>query len=201
LSEANDLKRTPEVLAEETGFDAAIVRGVMAGESDADTARDLAMRMAATYPIALDEVWLERADTDAGVRVMHERESRASARHYTRTDGAGRDVVYFEYRDTVMSRVAPFKPEWVQPLRIVSDDSPDNDAVAFNNGHLLHQLTFYIGEVNVYWIIGGRRHCARMNTGDSSYMAPFIPHSFTSRGARLGLIIAVTYAGDVQPAL
>ena len=34
-----------------------------------------------------------------------------------------------------------------------------------------------------------------MNTGDSNYIPPFIPHSFASRNKnKLGLIIAVTFA-------
>ena len=37
-----------------------------------------------------------------------------------------------------------------------------------------------------------------MNTGDSNYITPFVPHSFTSRDPdNLGLIIAITYAGQV----
>jgi methylphosphonate synthase len=202
LSEANDLKRTTDLVALDTGTDPTIVEAVLAGTAPADEARALVMRMAATYPIPLDDVWLDPADTDEGARVMREAESRASGRTFVRTDRGGREVAYYEYRDTAMSRVAPFKPEWVKPLRWVGDDDPDNLAVSFNNGHLLHQLTFYIGEVNVYWVSGGRRHCARMNTGDSSYMAPFIPHTFTSRDPEcVGLIIACTYAGEVHPAL
>lgn len=202
LSEANDLKRTPDLLAKETGVDLAVVDAVIAGTADAEAARGLLMRIAATYPIPLDDVWLDLGDTDEGARVMSEEASRASGRTFVRRDRGGRDVAYYEYRDTAMSRVAPFKPEWVQPLRFVEDDDPDNLAVAFNHGHLLHQLTFYIGAVNVYWIEGGRRCCARMDTGDSSYMAPFIPHSFTSRDpANPGLILAVTYTGEVHPAL
>jgi alcohol dehydrogenase class IV len=202
LSEANDLKRTPDVLAKETGVDLKVVNAVIDGTGDSEAARALLMRMAATYPIPLDEVWLDLADTDEGARVMREADSRASGRVFVRRDRSGRDVSYYEYRDTAMSRVAPFKPEWVQPLRFVNDYDPDNLSVAFNNGHLLHQLTFYIGEVNVYWVTEERRFCARMNTGDSSYMAPFVPHSFTSRDPECpGLILAVTYTGEVHPAL
>jgi methylphosphonate synthase len=41
-----------------------------------------------------------------------------------------------------------------------------------------------------------------MNTGDSCYITPFVPHSFTGRDEKApALIIAVTYAGDVRRAI
>ena len=41
-----------------------------------------------------------------------------------------------------------------------------------------------------------------MNSCDSNYITPFVPHSFASRDPNnLGLIIAVTYAGRVRTAL
>ena len=101
-----------------------------------------------------------------------------------------------------MSRTAPFKPEWIAELRVVGDDDPENPDVAYNNGHLMHQTTFFIGPVNFYWRSGGRNHCVEMTTGDSNYITPYVPHSFTSRRSdRRGLIIAVTYAGQVGRAL
>ena len=67
---------------------------------------------------------------------------------------------------------------------------------------MLHQATFFIGEVNFYWEIEGKKHCACLNTGDSNYITPFVPHSFASRNPdKPGLIIAITFAGSVQNAL
>merc|ERR1719150_771082 len=41
-----------------------------------------------------------------------------------------------------------------------------------------------------------------MNTGDSNFIAPFVPHSFANRdGSRDALIIAVTYSEHVKRAL
>lgn len=202
LTGANNLKRTPEALANEVGWDETAVRDVIAGETDFDTARALVHAMVDTYPIALDELWVTPDDTDDGVRVMSEEATTTSSRVFNRKDCTGGHSPYYDYRDTAMSRTGPFKPEWIQPLRVVEDAGPDNCDVAYNKGHLLHQTTFFIGEVNFYWTQEGKNYGAEMNTGDSNYITPFVPHSFTSRDPEhLGLIIAITYAGGVSRAL
>lgn len=202
LSEANDLKRTPAALAEELHLDAETVDAVIAGRAQFETARALAQAMAETYPVSLAEIWIEPDDTDNGVRLMSAAQSAASSRVFERKDRRGGLSPYYEYRDTAMSATAPFKPEWIAELRQVDDADPDNPDVAYNNGHLLHQTTFFIGPVNFYWKGPGGSHCAVLETGDSNYITPFVPHSFTSRDLeRRGLIIAVTYAGEVRRAL
>ena len=202
LSEANDLKRTAPALASELGFDLAKVESVIAGNSDLSSAHEVLRAMAETYPISLADIWVEADDTDHGVRITTAAQSLASSRVFDRKDAAGGLTPYYEYRDTAMSRTAPFKPEWIKELRVVGDASPDNKDVAYNNGHLMHQTTFFVGPVNFYWEIGGQRHCAQMDTGDSNYVTPYVPHSFASRDPNnLGLILAVTYGGELRRAL
>lgn len=202
LSEANDLKRTPEALAKELGWEFEAVKAVIAGAADVEAAHRLVHAMCETYPVSLADLWLEPDDTEAGAKLMTAAESEASRRTFGRRDRTGAETLYYEYRDTAMSRTAPFKPEWIAQLRVVDDADPNNPDVAYNNGHLLHQITFFIGPVNFYWEVGGTRHCAELDTGDSNYITPFVPHSFTSRDAgRRGLIIAVTYGGGVRNAL
>ncbi len=202
LSEANDLKRTPEALARELDLDPGLVRSVIDGEADAAVAEGVVRAMASAYPISLADMWVDRDDTDDGVRLMTADDSARSSRIFERRDRHGALSEYYEYRDTAMSRHAPFKPEWIAELRQVADDDPDNQDIAYNNGHLLHQTTFFIGPVNFYWEVQGRKHCAKLNTGDSNYITPFVPHSFASRDpAQRGLIIAVTYSGEVGRAL
>ena len=85
LSEANDLKRTPEALAQDLGWISAEVKAVLAGERDRAIAERLACDMAAFYPISLRDVWVDTDDTDEGVRLMEARASAASApqkRHF-----------------------------------------------------------------------------------------------------------------------
>lgn len=202
LSEANDLKRTPDALADEIGLDRALIADVVAGRAEVGLCRDVLQRMVDAYPIGLRDVWVEPDDTDDGCKIMRAEASAASARVFDRKDRDGALTPYYEYRDTAMSRLGPFKPEWIQPLRVVADADPDNPDVAYNNGHLLHQMTFFIGGVNFYWECGGVRRCAELTTGDSNYITPFAPHSFTSRDPdRPGLIIAVTFAGAVRRAI
>ncbi len=202
LSEANDLKRTPEIMAAELGLGVDFVRSALAGETGGTEVQVLARRMAEVYPISLASIWLEPDDTIDGIKHMPAAEARSTARVIPRGLPDGRTVPYFEYWDTAMSRTAPFKPEVVRQLHVVGDSDARNPAVAFNKGHLMHQLTFYVGEVNFYWQIEGEPRCAEMNTGDSSYVVPFVPHSFTSRNPDTpGYIIAVTSAGPVRVAL
>ena len=58
-----------------------------------------------------------------------------------------------------MSKLGPFKPEWIKELRNVNDSDPRNPEIAYNNGHFLHQLTFFIGPVNFYWKEGENYYC------------------------------------------
>lgn len=199
LSEANDLKRTPEALASELDLSYDAVHAVMQGEASLKDARALAEAVSAAYPVAFTDLWVEADDTVDGAVVMRASDSQASSRIFDRPDRTGSAKPYYEYRDTAMSRNGPFKPEWIEELRLVADNDPDNPDVAYNNGHLMHQLTFFVGPVNFYWQSDGKTHCAELETGDSNYISPFVPHSFASRDPNEnGLIIAVTFGAQVR---
>jgi len=201
-NEANDLKRTPEALADETGVSIKTVRAIISGKADESVALGLANKMTEIYPVSFLNILLEKDDTDDGVIVMRAKESKRTSRVFNRLDKTGQPAPYYEYRDTAMSRLGPFKPEWIRQLRVVDNADADNLDVAYNNGHLMHSLTFFVGEVNFYWKAGGKTHCRRMNTGDSHYITPYVPHTFTSRNSnKLGLIIATTYGDQVRQAL
>jgi hypothetical protein len=202
LSEANDIKRTPEALAAELGLDIGHLRAVLDGKADRTAAEGVLLAMVSKYPVSLADLWVEPDDTDDGAVICPASASAASSRVFDRKDAKGANTPYYDYRDTAMSRIAPFKPEWIQPIRVVRDANADNPDVAYNKGHLMHQMTFFIGPVNFYWQVDGRSYCAEMNTGDSNFITPFVPHSFTSRDPdNLGLIVAVTYSGNVRRAL
>jgi methylphosphonate synthase len=190
------------VLAVEIDMDTQTIQAVIEGRAGVEMAEAVVRAMTDKYPISLADLWVEPDDTERGVRIMRAQESAAMSRVFDRKDQNGGLTPYYEYRDTAMSRFAPFKPEWIRTIRVIDDADPDNPDVAYNNGHLMHQCTFFIGEVNFYWRIGDRGYSAEMNSGDSCYITPFVPHSFTSRNPdRLGLIIAVTYAGQVRKAV
>ena len=57
--------------------------------------------------------------------------------------------------DTATSALAPFKPELIEELVVVTDDEPLNPLVVMNKGHLLGQLTVFIGPVNFYCTVRG----------------------------------------------
>lgn len=201
LAEANDLKRDSHSLATELGFDDATIENVLAGAASPDTADEVIRRMGQTYPIDDADLRILPDDCDAGIKIMRAEESLATSRIFKRPDRRGQLEPYYEYRDTAFSRLSPFRPEWIRELRVVSDSDPHNPDVAFNHGHFLHQYSMYVGPVNHYWEVDGRRYSSEMNTGDSSYTTPFRPHTFTSRSTtERALILAVTFGGNVRRA-
>ena len=109
---------------------------------------------------------------------------------------------YYEYRDTAVSESAPFRPEWIKQLVYVKNNSPHNKDIKWNKGHLLHQITYFIGKVNFYYLDKNKKKVAIMNTGDSMFISPYVPHTFASRDANLNThIIAVTFSDKINTAL
>ena len=88
-----------------------------------------------------------------------------------------------------MSKISPFRPEWIQELVTVNNNKPNNPEAKFNNGHFLHQFTYFIGPVNFYYIENNKKKVAKMNTGDSMYISPYIPHTFTTRKNKEGILL------------
>ena len=201
LSEANDLKRTVEALSSDINVSIDKLKNIISGKSSIEDIYDVIKKMGAIYPIDSHELLLPKDDCENGVKIMRARDSEASGRIFDRKDGRGDATPYYEYRDTAMSKIAPFRPEWIRELRFVNNQDPNNPDVAYNNGHLLHQVTFFIGPVNFYWEINGKKFSKEMNTGDSNYITPYWPHSFTTRDKnRKAFILAVTFGGDVRRA-
>lgn len=201
LSEANDLKRTSEALADELELDRDHVARVIRGEAGVQAALALIARMGEVYPIDASELMIGEDDCVAGARIMRAAASRATSRVFDRRDRHGGRSPYYEYRDTAMSRLSPFRPEWIRELRVVRDADPNNPDVVFNKGHLLNQYTLFIGPVNYYWEVDGIRHGREMTTGDSVFGTPWWPHTFTARDAsNEAYILAVTFAGEVRRA-
>ena len=72
------------------------------------------------------------------------------------------------------------EPEWIKQLQVVNDNSTKNKNLKWNKGHLLHQFTYFNGEVNFYLKLVIKK-VSIMNTGDSMFISPYVPHTFTSR--------------------
>lgn len=197
----NDIKRRPEDAASELQIPLEDIKLIIEGKKP--LSQDLVEKAIKIWPVNARDFYVIQDDCPAGVKIMTSDESKKSSRIMHR---AGKP--YYEYRDTAMSTVAPFRPEWILELCFVDDNSPENSNVQWNNGHFMHQFTYFIGDVNFYYRdLTGAKKVAVMNTGDSMYITPFTPHTFTTRkGAKEnGLILALTYGGkltgDVQQEL
>lgn len=197
----NDIKRRPEDAANELGVNLSDIESIIQGKTL--ISQELVERATKIWPVNSRDFFVIRDDCPSGIKIMRAEESKKSSRIM---DRAGKP--YYEYRDTAMSTVAPFRPEWILELCYVDDNEPTNPNVQWNNGHFMHQFTYFIGDVNFYYQDHkGEKNVAVMNTGDSMYITPFTPHTFTTRkGAKEnGLILALTYGGkltgDVQQEL
>jgi len=184
----NDLKRDPDSAARDLGVPVRLIDEVIAGRRPLPA--DVLARAVETWPVNERDFFPVHDDAPTGARIVRASDSVASARVLRR---GGRD--YYEYRDTAMSRVSMFRPEWIRMLQPVADNDPDNPEVEWNNGHFLYQFTYFVGSVNYYYEWRGKRHCVPMNTGDSVSGLPYAPHTFAARGGDPALILALTYGG------
>ena len=201
LGVLNDLKRRPEDAAKELNISVEEIMNIIEGRKE--ISYEIIERAVKIWPVNTRDFYLIKDDCPDGIKIMRAEESAQSSRIIER---AG--LPYYEYRDTAMSTVSLFRPEWIEELCIVDDNGPNNSAVQWNNGHFMHQFTYFIGAVNYYYRgPDGEKKVAVMNTGDSVYGTPFRPHTFATRknAKKNGLILALTYgnqlAADTQQEL
>ena len=191
----NDLKRRPEDACKELNISNEEINKILDGKADPDF--KLLKRATEIWPINLNDFFGLEDDTKNNYKIFTKAESDKTARIMQR-----KNKPYYKYKDTVMSKISPFRPEWIEELVTVYDSNPENSDVVFNNGHFLHQFTYFIGPVNFYFIDeNGKKKLEEMNTGDSMYISPYTPHSFTTRknqDKKLGLILALTYTDKVD---
>lgn len=203
LTLINDLKRNRQAAAEDLGIPREQVEKIIAGEMDIP--EQVIERATRIWPVNKRDFRILEDDAPEGVLVMTKEQSQASSRVFAR---GGFD--YYEYRDTAMSKVVPFRPEWILELCQVEDNDPENPHVQWNNGHFMHQFTMFINAVNFYYMEDRRKKVMAANMGDSMYITPFVPHTFATRRqdsqrlyqGKKGLILAMTYGnklfGDPQ---
>jgi len=190
----NDLKRRPEDAAKDLNVSKTKIDNILAGKESIDF--DLMQKAVKIWPVNYSDFFYIEDDTSDGFKIFKNSESNTSQRTMHRNGKP-----YYLYKDTVMSKISPFRPEWIQQLTIVDDLNPENEKVKFNNGHFLHQFTYFIGPVNFYYMDGKKKKVAPMNTGDSMYISPYVPHTFTTRKNpenKLGHILALTYSDKVD---
>jgi len=197
----NDLKRRPEDAARELGIDLNKINKIISGELELPN--DVVKQAVKIWPVNERDFYIIFDDCSTGVKIMRSEQSESSSRIMERANKP-----YYEYRDTVSSTLAPFRPEWIMELCHVKDNDPNNLEIQWNHGHFMHQFTYFIGEVNFYYKgSDGSKNVAIMNTGDSMYITPFTPHTFATRknAKQNGLILALTFGnkilGDVKQEL
>ena len=165
----NDLKRRPEDAAKDLGVSKKRVQKILRNKTFSDI--NILEKAVKVWPVNYSDFFFTQDDTRNGYKIFRLSESNKSERIMHR---GGKP--YYSYKDTVMSKLSPFRPEWIEELVVVKDNKPTNTNVKFNNGHFLHQFTYFIGPVNFYYIENGKKKVAIMNTGDSMYISPYIPH-------------------------
>ena len=197
----NDLKRRPEDAAKDLNVSLEDVMDIIEGRKEISP--EIIMRAKKIWPVSSRDFYLIDDDCPNGIKIMRAEDSAKSSRVMERGGSP-----YYQYRDTAVSSVGLFRPEWIEQLCVVADNDPNNATVQWNKGHFMHQFTYFIGDVNYYYVgPDGKKKVAIMNTGDSVYGTPFRPHSFTTRkgSSKNGLILALTYgnqlAGDTQQEL
>ena len=189
----NDIKRRPEDAADELDVSSELIFSIIEGKTDLPN--ELVEKAIKIWPVNKRDFFVIEDDCPKGIKIMSASDSEKSKRIMQR---AGKP--YYEYRDTAMSKVAPFRPEWIMELCNVDNNDPENKTIQWNNGHFMHQFTYFIGNVNFYFKDkNGEKQTAVMNTGDSMYITPFVPHTFATRSdsESNGLILALTYGGKL----
>jgi transcriptional regulator with XRE-family HTH domain len=190
----NDLKRRPEDAAKDLGVSIKKIQDILTNKKELDF--KIIKKAIKIWPINYGDFFSFYDDTKLNFRIMRAKDTNISQRIMRR---GGRP--YYLYKDTIMSKLSPFKPELITELVIVKDNKPNNKLVKFNNGHFLHQFTYFIGPVNFYYIENNKKKVAKMNTGDSMYISPYVCHSFTTRDNKkneLGKILALTYTDKLD---
>jgi len=189
----NDIKRRPEDASRELGVGLEEINAIIAGKKE--ISYDIIVKAVAKWPLNPRDFFLINDDCNNGIKIMRSEQSVNSSRVMDRGGSP-----YYEYRDTAMSSVSLFRPEWIEEICYVDDNDPENPKVQWNKGHFMHQFTYFIGDVNYYYIgDDNKKKVFVTKTGDSVYGTPFRPHSFTTRtGAKKnGLILALTYGNKI----
>jgi len=203
LNLLNGVKRTvdqfTDLYALQGGSLQDIVEGKIAPTPEFLAAFDAhpAVRVGDLYHVSVRDQFPVKDDTVDGVLKVTAKERDKTDRPTFRGLEGQRDHFY-SYRDTAMSETSLFRPEWISEHYVHDGKNPETPDWAFNKGHFEHQVTYFIGPVNFHWIdSNGKKYVKAMDTGDTNYITPFVPHTFTTRKEGEGLILAVTYGGAI----
>lgn len=198
-SELNDLKRTSQSVAKELNCKESEIKKYLSGKYNVDSYLNFLIKFCDLYPVNMSTLIIYKKDTTNGILFFKLADSMKSSRIFKRKDKNNKLRPYYEYRDTAKSNLSNFYPEWISQIRYVENSKPNNPNVVFNKGHFLHQLNLFVGPVNYYYEINGKKICKEMNTGDTSYISPYVKHSFTTRDkTKPTYIVAVTTGSSLK---
>lgn len=188
----NDLKRDHATAASELDLPHTVIRDALAG--DPYSAASVRQRAVERWPVAMRDLQLLEDDVPDNVCIYDAEKSRASGRIIVRGEGP-----YYEYRDTAMARLSPIRPEWIRMMVQTDECDPLESSLCWNRGHSLHQLTFFLGDVDFFYEIDGDRLGCRMSRGDSALIPSWVPHTFSAvLGGMEPVILAVTFPGRLR---
>ena len=139
----NDLKRRPIDAAKDLGVSEKKIKKILNSKQISDLR--LIEKAVKVWPANYSDFFYTEDDTKNNYKIFKLSDANKSERIMYR---GGKP--YYSYKDTVMSKISPFRPEWIQELVIVKDNKPNNKLAKFNNGHFLHQFTYFIG--NLPWV-------------------------------------------------
>ena len=114
----NDLKRRPEDAAKELNITLDEINAIIEGRKQ--ISQEIIERAAKIWPLSPRDFHLIEDDTVDGIKIMRFQDSAKTARVMER-GGAP----YYEYRDTAVSSVGLFRPEWIEELCIVDNNDPN----------------------------------------------------------------------------
>ena len=146
----NDLKRRDIDAANDFNISLRKFRDILSGKIHLN--EKMLARIVKKWPVKLSDL-LNPMINNQNFKIMKINESENSSRIMQRK---GED--YYEYRDTVVERNAPFKPEWIRELCYVKNNKSTNKKVKWNKGHLLHQFTYFVGKVNFYYMENNKKN-------------------------------------------
>ena len=189
----NSLKRRSEDAAKELSISNKKMDRILKGDLDLNL--KLVKKMLKIWPITIDSLINNRFySKDTPNLTIFKKEQSIKTSRVMQRDGKD----YYEYRDTVMEKNAPFRPEWIRTIFKPDNNKANNKKVIWNKGHLLHQFTYFVGNINFYYLDKNKKkRVSKMKTGDSMYITPYVPHSFASRDNKLNFIIALTYLDKI----
>ena len=139
----NDLKRRPEDAARELKINLGQFNKILNGKKNLK--ESLARKITHKWPIQISELINPFFDQSPSYKIFRVKESLKTKRIMKRGSND-----YYEYRDTVMTKNSPFKPEWIRQLCYVKNNNPNEKLLKWNRGHLLHQFTYFVGKINFF---------------------------------------------------